>query len=213
MGSLINLEQYIELHSTPELSILSKIYRETNVRFLNPRMVSGHIQGLLLTMLSKMINPDLILEIGTFTGYSAICLAQGLKPKGKLHTIEVNDEISPIANGYFVEAGLTDSIIEHVGDARKIIPLLNCNFDLIFIDGEKNEYPEYYQICVDILNPGGLLIADNVLWNEKIIDPNFKEDKTTKAILRFNKLIHDDTRFENLILPIRDGFTIARKKL
>jgi predicted O-methyltransferase YrrM len=208
-----NVEQYIELHSSPELPILSKIYRETNVKFLNPRMVSGHIQGMLIAMLSKMINPGLILEIGTFTGYSAICLAQGLKPEGKLHTIEINDEISPVAHGYFVEAGLEKKIIEHVGDARKIIPLLNLNFDLIFIDGEKREYPEYFNICTGFLKPGGYLLADNVLWNEKIIDPNFKDDPTTQAIITFNKFVRDGKRLENLILPIRDGLTIARKKL
>jgi predicted O-methyltransferase YrrM len=208
-----NIEQYIEMHSSPELPILTKIYRETNVRFLNPRMVSGHIQGMLIAMLSKMISPELILEIGTFTGYSAICLVQGLKPEGKLHTIEINDEISPVAHGYFVEAGLEKKIIEHIGDARKIIPLLNLNFDLIFIDGEKNEYLEYYKICVDCLNPGGYLLADNVLWNEKIVDQNFKDDPTTQAIITFNKFVQDDRRIENIILPLRDGLTVARKKL
>jgi predicted O-methyltransferase YrrM len=212
MEHQLNLEQYIEAHSSPEMPILAKIYRETNVKFLNPRMVSGHIQGMLITMLSKMASPTLILEIGTFTGYSAICLAQGLKPGGKIHTIEVNDEISPIAHGYFIEAGLEHKIIEHVGDARKVIPNLNYNFDLIFIDGEKSEYPEYFHICADFLKTGGYLFADNVLWNEKIIGPNFKDDPTTQAILTFNKLVKEDARFENLILPIRDGLTIARKK-
>ncbi len=200
------------MNSSPELPILARIYRETNIKFLNPRMVSGHIQGMLIALLCKMINPELILEIGTYTGYSSICLAHGLKPGGKLHTIEINDEISPVAHGYFMEAGLEKIIVEHVGDARKIIPALNIYFDLVFIDGEKKEYPEYYNICKDFLKPGGHLLADNVLWNEKIIDPNFKDDPTTKAIIAFNKLIQEDNQLENLILPIRDGFTIARKK-
>jgi caffeoyl-CoA O-methyltransferase len=206
------LEIYAEKHSSTELPILSKIYRETNIRMLNPRMVSGHLQGLFLSMLSKMIAPKTILEIGTFTGYSAICLSQGLAHGGKLHTIEINDELAETAKAYFVEAGLEDSIVQHIGDAREIIPNLQFQFDLIFVDGEKREYPEYYKLCCNSLKPGGLLLADNVLWNGKVIDDESNTDTATKAIQEFNESVKNDPMFENLLLPLRDGLMMARKK-
>ncbi len=202
---------YSERHSSPELSILTKIYRETHVRLLNPRMVSGHIQGKLLSMLSHMIKPECILEIGTFTGYSAICLAQGLLPNGKLHTIEINDELGDIALKYFKEADLGDKIMLHIGNALEIVPQINMQFDLIFIDGEKREYPEYYNVCMEHLKPGGYLLADNVLWDGKVVETLALEETTTKAILEFNNIVQKDNRVENVLLPFRDGLTIVRR--
>lgn len=202
---------YAENHSTPELPILNKIFRETNIRMLNPRMVSGHMQGKLISMLSQMIKPEYILEIGTFTGYSAICLAQGLLPNGKLHTIEINDEIADIAQKYFVEAGLNDKIILHIGNAIEIVPKINQQFDLIFIDGEKREYSQYFNVCFEYLKPGGFLIADNVLWDGKVVESAALKDLTTKSILDFNNLVQNDKRTDNLLLPFRDGLTILRR--
>jgi caffeoyl-CoA O-methyltransferase len=207
----IDLEKYIEAHSSPELPILTKIYRETNIRYLNPRMVSGHNQGLLLMFISKMISPLSILEIGTYTGYSAICLAQGLKTGGHLHTIEINDEIADIAVKYFAEAGLDDKITIHIGDASQIVPALNTQFDLIFIDGEKREYSEYFNTCIKYLKPGGYLLADNVLWEGKVLDKKHQNDPATAAINSFNNLVNNDLHLENVLLPLRDGLMLARK--
>lgn len=202
------LEQYIEKHSTSEDLLLTKIYRETNIRMINPRMVSGHIQGLFLTLIAKMLKPDLILEIGTYTGYSTICLAKGLVPEGKIHTIEINDELGEVAKGYFKETKLENKIQIHIGNAISVIPELNLKFDLIYIDGEKREYTEYYKICVPYIKPGGYLLADNVLWNGKVVEP-LVNDPATKAVLEFNRLISNDPRFENVLLPLRDGLMMA----
>jgi caffeoyl-CoA O-methyltransferase len=207
----IDLEKYIEAHSSPELPILTKIYRETNIRHLNPRMVSGHNQGLFMSFISKMISPQSILEIGTYTGYSAICLTQGLRTGGRLHTIEIDDEIADIAAKYFSEANLDDKITLHVGNACKIVPALKIHFDLIFIDGEKREYPEYYNTCMKFLKPGGYLLADNVLWEGKVLDKNQYDDPATSAINQFNNLINNDSNLENILLPLRDGLMLARK--
>jgi len=212
MNSHQNLGQYIEKYSSEEIPILKKIYRETNIRMLNPRMVTGHIQGLFLTFISRILKPSLILEIGTYTGYSAICLALGLAPKGKLHTIEINDEISEIAKSYFNEAGLSNKIIQHIGDARIIIPQLNLKFDLIYIDGEKREYPDYYKISMKYLINGGYLLADNVLWDGKVLNSPVNSDIATKAIQKFNKLVHDDIHCKNFLLPLRDGIMVLRKE-
>jgi caffeoyl-CoA O-methyltransferase len=206
-----DIDQYIENHSSPESTILNKIYRDSNLQMINPRMVSGHIQGLFLKMISLMIKPKNILEIGTYTGYSAICLAQGLAQDGNLHTIEINDELISMAHDYFESEGLSQTIIQHVGNALEIIPELNHSFDLIFIDGEKREYPQYYNICVDKLNSGGYLIADNVLWNGKVVDQATHNESATKAILEFNKMVQEDVRTENVLLPIRDGLMMVRK--
>jgi caffeoyl-CoA O-methyltransferase len=207
-----DLEKYIEQHSAAEEPLLTKIYRETNIRMLNPRMITGHIQGLMLTMLCRMIRPSLVLEIGSFTGYSAICLARGLSVSGKVHTIEIDDELIGIAYGYFCEAGLQNKIIQHTGDANKIIPSLDMKFDLIYIDGEKKEYPDYFDLVINRLNMGGYMIADNVLWGGKVIDPDSVDDTATKAIKKFNKMVQDDSRLENVLLPLRDGMMIARMR-
>jgi predicted O-methyltransferase YrrM len=207
-----NLEKYLEEHSSPEDAILTKIYRETYLNMLNPRMVAGHIQGLLLSFLSEMIQPSSILEIGTFSGYSAICLAKGLAKGGVLHTIDVDDECLERANGYFKEAGLENAIKSHHGNAIDIIPTLNKTFDIIFIDGEKSEYPEYLNVSLTSLKSGGYIIADNILWNGKVIDPSQNQDKSSNAVRLFNKMIHDNQNLVKVFLPLRDGLLIARQK-
>lgn len=211
METNIVLEEYLEQYSSDELPILNKIYRETNIRLLNPRMVSGHITGLLLALISKMICPSKILEIGTYTGYSAICLAQGIKSHGKVITIEIDDEIAEIAQGYFNEGGYSEKIELLVGDALIIVPTLNYEFDLIYIDGEKAEYPDYLEVCLPKLKEGGILIADNVLWSEKVLGNEENMDTATKAIAHFNKKIKENNALEKVLLPLRDGLFICRK--
>lgn len=206
-----DLEQYIEIHSSAELPILKEIYKETYLNQLNPRMVSGHNQGLFLIMISKMIKPKSILEIGTFTGYSAICMAQGLTPDGILHTIEIDDEIASQTKLSFDKSGFGNKIKLHVGSALNIIEKLNTTFDLIFIDGEKREYPQYLELSLKHLNVGGYLIADNVLWNEKVIDPAMKDDKSTKAVNQFNDMVHANSNLLHVLLPLRDGLMICQK--
>ena len=210
MISSNDLEQYLERFSTPEDPILKQIYRETNIRMLNPRMITGHIQGQLLSLLSKMIKPNLILEIGTYTGYSAICLARGLNQGGKLHTIEINDEVAGIAKGYITKAGLDKSIEIHTSNAISLIPALNLQFDLIYIDGEKREYPEFYNVCIKCLKPGGYLIADNVLWDGKVLESSAIYDPATRAVNEFNRLVGENQQLEKIFLPLRDGLLIAR---
>lgn len=206
------LEQYIQLHSSPELPVLHEIYRKTNLSMVNPRMVSGHIQGLFLTFLAQLCKAKKILEIGTYTAYSAICMAHGMVEDGILHTIEVNDEIAEFARENIALAKMEQKIHLHVGSAMKIIPALQeNNFDIIFIDGEKKEYPAYFKICKDLVRPGGILIADNVLWDYKVINPEAFDEAATKAVMDFNNAIQEDEGFENMLLPIRDGIMIARK--
>lgn len=206
------IEQYALAHSQPESEVLKKLNRETHAKILMPRMLSGHMQGNLLSMLSKMIQPKHILEIGTYTGYSAICLAQGLQNKGKLHTIDINEELEKMVQSFFNEAGLTDKIDYHIGNALEIIPHLNETFDLVFIDADKKNYAAYYDLVIDKVRSGGYIIADNVLWSGKVLDAKEKMDADTKAIDFFNKKVHSDNRVEHMLLPIRDGLMIARKK-
>jgi caffeoyl-CoA O-methyltransferase len=212
MISANDLEKYLEEFSSPEDPILKQIYRETNIRMLNARMITGHIQGQLLTMFARILKPDLILEIGTFTGYSAICLAKGLNKGGKLHTIEENDEVAEIAGGYFKKAGMDKSIVIHNGNALTVVPKLNMLFDLIYIDGEKIDYPEFYKISIKCLKPGGYLFADNVLWEGKVLKTSALHDKATIAVHKFNQMVKDNKSLEKVILPIRDGLLIARLK-
>ncbi|MGC8824032.1 MAG: O-methyltransferase [Bacteroidales bacterium] len=204
------LESYLEEHSSEELTILKKIYRETHIKFLNPRMVCGHLQGLFLSLMSKMIKPATILEIGTFTGYSAICLAQGLSAEGRLYTIEVDNEIAEFAQKYIAEAGYSGSIQVIQGDAIEVIPALKEMFDLIYIDGDKKEYPRYLEVCLPVLKAGGYLIADNVLWDGKVLDEKHK-DKATLAMRAFNDAIKNNPSLEKVLLPLRDGLYICRK--
>ncbi|MCK4919693.1 MAG: O-methyltransferase [Bacteroidales bacterium] len=204
-------QQYLENHSTPEDDVLSELRRYTFLKVIHPRMISGQVQGRFLEMISKMILPTKILEIGTYTGYSAICLARGLKAGGKLYTLEINDELIDKSRKFFVKAKLDDSIDSIHGDAVKLIPQMDDDFDLIFIDGEKEQYSDYYKLCLPKLKKGGVLIADNVLWDGKVYDEKYKNDNATQAIKKFNKLVQDDSRVENLILPVRDGLMVVRK--
>ena len=207
-----NIEEYILSHSDEEDPVLSELNRETNLKILRPRMLSGHLQGKVLEMISKMINPERILELGTYTGYSAICLAKGLKNNGVLHTIEINDELEDFILKYIKKAGLEKKIKLHSGDAQKIVPELNEQFDLVFIDADKREYLDYYNIVFDFVKSGGFILADNVLWSGKVIELESPDDEYTKGIFDFNEFIKNDTRVEKVILPLRDGLTLIRKK-
>ncbi|WP_423126478.1 O-methyltransferase [Gaoshiqia sp. Z1-71] len=205
------LEQYILTHSEEEDPVLKELDRETHLNILRPRMLSGHLQGKLLELLSKMTGPKRILEIGTFTGYSAICLAKGLKEGGKLHTIEMNDELEPIAKKYIAKAGLSDVIIQHIGDACSIIPELDESFDLVFLDGDKREYCRYFDLVFDKVKTGGFVIADNILWSGKVTETLDPKDEQTAGIIRFNEKMKHDPRVSQLILPLRDGLMLIRK--
>jgi caffeoyl-CoA O-methyltransferase len=203
---------YINAHSSYEPEVLQQLYRETWTKIYAPQMIAGHIQGSLLRMLSQMINPATILEIGTFTGYSAICLAMGLQKGGQLHTIELNRELEEIASRYIEMAGLSEKINRHYGDAREIIPALDMEFDLVYIDAAKEFYVEFYGMAMEKLRNGGFILADNALWYGKAADPAVMNDKDTDAIRRFNFHVQSDPRTENLILPVRDGIMLIRKK-
>lgn len=205
------LEQYIEQYSTPEDPVLEDLYRQTHIRFLNPNMVSGHLQGKLLEFISHMIRPENILEIGTFTGYSAICLSKGLKPGGKLITIELNDELTDFAQSYFIKTKADKKIMQITGRAQDIVPDLDLMFDLVFIDGDKREYIEYYKLIIDKVKPGGFIIADNVLWGGKVLEKE-TSDPQTKGIIDFNEMVRREPVIEIVILPIRDGLMLIRKK-
>lgn len=205
-----NLEKYLAEHSSPEDPLLAELYRETHIRFVNPNMVTGHIQGKFLEFISRMINPEMILEVGTFTGYSAICLAKGLRPGGKLYTIEINDELQEFSRSYFIRAGLEDKIVPLSGHAWDILPSLEINFDLAYIDGDKKEYIEYYNIIIDKIRPGGYIMADNVLWGDKVFDMETR-DPQTRGIIEFNEMIRQQKNIEKIIIPIRDGIMILRK--
>lgn len=206
------IDSYIENHITKEDDILKEINRQTHVLTTHPRMLSGHIQGSILEMLSKMIAPKNILEIGTFTGYSAICLAKGLQEKGKLTTIEINDEIKDLAQSFFDKAKLTEKIDLIIGDALDIIPKLNIEFDLSFIDGDKSLYKRYFELIIEKTKVGGFIIADNTLWGGKVIEKEIKNnDYFTKGIVEFNNYVKNCNRVEVALLPVRDGMTILRR--
>jgi predicted O-methyltransferase YrrM len=204
------LEKYLREHSTPEDPLLEDLYRQTHIRFVNPNMSTGHLQGKLLEFISRMIKPELILEIGTFTGYSAICLAKGLKPGGKLITIEINDELTEFTQSFFRKSGMEKKIVQITGKAQDIIPQFDYKFDLVYIDGDKREYCEYYNLLIEKVTAGGFIIADNVLWGDKIFDTDTK-DPQTRGIIEFNEMIRCDNRIEKIILPIRDGIMIAKR--
>jgi len=206
------IEQYALNHSQPESDVLKKLNRETHAKVMQARMLSGHMQGNFLSMMSKMIQPSCILEIGTYTGYSAICLAQGLRSNGTLHTIDVNEELEQMVRTYFKEAKLENNINYHIGDALKIIPTIKEQFDIVFIDADKKNYSNYYDLVFEKVKPGGYIIADNVLWSGKVIDLVKNKDEDTLLIDAFNKKVHTDTRIEHMLLPLRDGLMIVRKK-
>ena len=211
MPDPVLLEQYITGHISPEEDYLWELDRETNLKTIRSRMLSGHLQGQLLSMLSCMIRPRCILEIGTFTGYSALCLAKGLSEGGKLHTIEIDDEVELIAQKYFLKSGMADRIIQHIGDARTIIPTIQQSFDLVFIDADKREYCDYYKLVFDRIPVGGFLLADNVLWDGKVVDPDAWDEDQTRGIMEFNDLVQNDPRVRNVILTVRDGIMLIQK--
>ncbi|MDA3929463.1 MAG: O-methyltransferase [Prolixibacteraceae bacterium] len=206
------MNKYIEEHILPEEDFLKELERETHLTCIHPRMLSGHVQGKMLYFFCKMIQPKNVLELGTYTGYSAISMALALNNGAQIDTIEIYDELEEIISKYISKAKLQDKITSHFGDAKQIIPTLNKSFDLVFIDADKREYSNYYKLVFDKVNQGGYIIADNILWDGKVIDPNQKNDPQTKGILEFNQLIQNDERVENVIFPFRDGMMLIRKK-
>ena len=206
-----NILNYSISKSEKESKLLNDLYRETYLKVLNPRMISGHYQGRILSLISKIISPKKILEIGTYTGYSAICLCEGMDKDGILHTIDNNKELIEIQNKYFKKANLTNKIVQHSGDAKNIIPTIEEEFDIVFIDADKESYPEYYDLIIKKVRSGGIIIADNILWSGKILEKVEKDDQATKSIIEFNNKIIEDDRVMNIILPIRDGLNIIRK--
>ena len=206
-----NILNYSISKSEKESKLLNDLYRETYLKVLNPRMISGHYQGRILSLISKIISPKKILEIGTYTGYSAICLCEGMDKDGILHTIDNNKELVEIQNKYFKKANLNNKIVQHSGDAKNIIPSIDEEFDIVFIDADKESYPEYYDLIINKVRSGGIIIADNILWSGKILEKVEKDDQATKSIIEFNNKIIEDNRVKNIILPIRDGLNIVRK--
>ncbi len=203
---------YVEQHTTAEPALLSKINRDTHANVMLPRMLSGHLQGRVLAMFSHMIRPERILEVGTYTGYSALSLAEGLRQGGLLHTIDINEELEEKVRGFFNESPFKNSIRYHIGNALEIIPALQEKWDLVFIDADKKNYSNYYDLVIEQVNAGGFIIADNVLWSGKVLTTGDKDpDKNTREILEFNKKMHDDPRVENVLIPIRDGLMVLRK--
>jgi len=206
------LDEYLRSVSTAEDPVLAELDRFTHTKVAYPRMICGHIQGRFLEMVSHMISPESILEIGTFTGYSAICLARGLRPGGKLTTIEINDELREIASQFFSKAGLSDKISLLNGDALHFLRNMDSTFDLAYIDGEKGQYIEYYNLVRERIRPGGFILADNTLWNQKVLEDPSTWDADTRAVHQFNLYVQDDPGVENVILPVRDGISLVRVK-
>ena len=207
-----NIEQYILSHIDEEGELLRNLNRDAHVNLLRPRMLSGHLQGRLLKMFCRMIQPKYILEIGTYTAYATLCLAEGATDEAEIHTIEVNDELEDFIMKHLHKSKLKDKIHLHIGDAIQIIPTIDCIFDLVFIDANKRHYCEYYDLIFDKVRPGGLIIADNTLWDGKVLETPHPTDKQTIGIQAFNDLLEKDSRVEKVILPIRDGLTLIWKK-
>lgn len=208
------LEKYIHENSSPEDALLHELDRETHLRVLNPRMISGHIQGKLLELIVKMFRPKNILEIGTFTGYSALCMAAGLEEGATIDTCEVDDELEPLAQSFFDRSAHGHKITLHIGSALEIAPTLGKQFDLVFIDGDKREYPAYYDMLMDkgLVHSGTVMLADNILWYGKVVQPVAHNDHHTQALIEFNRKVVEDSRVESVILPLRDGINIIRVK-
>lgn len=205
------IQSYSEEHTISETKVLRNLNRETNLKVMRPRMLSGHLQGRMLSMFSNMVRPNYVLEIGTYTGYSAICLAEGLSENGKLVTIEINEELEDFARDYFIKSGYSKVIEPLIGDALQLIPELDYSWDLVFIDADKVNYGNYFDLVLDKVRKGGYIIADNVLWSGKVVEAIESNDRDTKALIEFNKKVHDDNRVENLLLPVRDGLMILRR--
>ena len=206
------LDDYVCAHTENEPEVLNALNRKTHLTVLRSRMLSGHFQGRLLSMLSHMIQPERILEIGTYTGYSAICLAEGLTENGKLTTIDINEELEDIAREYIQKANLENKIEYIIGDAMQIVPQLDEQYDLVFIDADKKNYCNYYHLVFDKVKPGGYILADNVLWSGKVVEDYEALDSETKIIMDYNKMVHEDPRVQEILLPIRDGLMLARKR-
>ena len=202
---------YAEKHTEEEPKILQKLRKETWQKVLAPRMLSGHLQGRLLAMISQIVRPKIILEIGTYTGYATICLAEGLADNGRIHTIDINEELIEIQKKYFRKVGYENQIVQHTGNALHIIPQINAKFDLVFIDADKTNYSQYFDQVVEKMNKGGIILSDNVLWSGKVLVQPDQSDMETKEIIDYNSKLKADKRIETLLLPIRDGISIARK--
>lgn len=206
------IDDYVVKHTQKEPQILKELSRETWQKVLNPRMLSGAFQGRVLSMISKLVQPKSVLEIGTYTGYSALSIAEGLHTKGTIYTIDKNEELISLQDKYFEKAGFKNQIQQHVGNALEIIPTINTTFDLVFIDADKSNYINYFHLIIDKMNSGGVILSDNVLWSGKVIEKLDPKDLDTKILLAYNKLLNSDERLETVVLPIRDGLTISRVK-
>lgn len=206
------LDNYVAAHTQPEPELLQKLNRETWSKVLQPRMLSGHYQGRVLSMISKIVNPKTILEIGTYTGYSALCMMEGIQKNGILHTIDHNEELFSLQRKYFDLSGFGKQMIQHIGEALEIIPTLDKTFDLVFIDADKENYSNYFELVVPKMKSGGIILSDNVLWSGKVLEKPKKDDVDTPALIAYNKRVNSDARVESVLLPIRDGLTITRVK-
>ena len=204
------LENYAAQHTEDEPLLLQELNKRTHLNVLQPRMISGHFQGRFLSLLSKMVQPRTILEIGTYTGYATLCLAEGLHPEGVLHTIDIKEELTDLQREFFDRSGYGSQIVQHLGKAADIIPSLDTTFDLVFIDADKQNYAHYFDLVIEKMNRGGLILSDNVLWSGKVVEEVKHNDKHTQALMAYNKKIKDDPRVETVLLPIRDGITLSR---
>jgi len=207
-----NIDQYAVSHSQKEPELLKELFKETWQKALVPRMISGHFQGRVLSLVSKLVRPKTILEIGTYTGYSALCLAEGLQKEGALHTIDHNEELYDFQRKYFDRSNFSGQIHQHIGEALEVIETIAGPFDLVFIDADKANYSNYFKAIIDKMNPGGVILSDNVLWSGKVTETPGHKDEDTKALISFNKMMNEDPRIETVLLPIRDGLTISRVK-
>ena len=206
------LENYAAQHTEDEPLLLQQLNKRTHLNVLQPRMISGHFQGRFLSLLSKMVQPRTILEIGTYTGYATLCLAEGLHPEGVLHTIDIKEELTDLQREFFDRSGYSSQIVQHLGKAADIIPALNTTFDLVFIDADKQNYTHYFDLVIEKMNCGGIILSDNVLWSGKVVEEVKHNDKHTQALMAYNQKIKDDPRVETVLLPIRDGITLSRVK-
>ena len=207
-----DIDEYVVKHSQNEPKLLQELNKETWQKILNPRMLSGAYQGRLIAMISKLVNPTNILEIGTYTGYSALCLAEGMKPNGTLYTIDKNEELESFSNKYFQKSIYKKNIKQLIGNAIEIIPTIQDSFDLVFIDADKSNYINYFNLIIDKMNSGGIILSDNVLWSGKVVEKLNPKDVDTKVLIEYNKLLNNDERIETVLLPIRDGLTVSRVK-
>ena len=206
------LENYAAQHTEDEPLLLQELNKRTHLNVLQPRMISGHFQGRFLSLLSKMVQPRTILEIGTYTGYATLCLAEGLHPEGVLHTIDIKEELTDLQREFFDRSGYGNQIVQHLGKAADIIPALDTTFDLVFIDADKQNYAHYFDLVIEKMNRGGIILSDNVLWSGKVVEEVKHNDKHTQALMAYNQKIKNDPRVETVLLPIRDGITLSRVK-